>query len=181
MQYLVRNPYNPTIIKNIFSDDFIEECIQKSDHYTTIGDPNEPIGWKKVLDNKSFNNHKISSDELEIKMINREVVDPILPKIKKMANNENIKPSGYFIYPPSGFMGWHTNCNSPHIRLYITYASEDKKSFFRYRHPETKEIITDYDDKGITIRQFEVIDKPPYFWHCVGSDCIRISLGYRIL
>ena len=77
-------------------------------------------------------------------------------------------------------MGWHTNFKYPCKRLYITYASEDKKSFFRYRDPETGEIITDYDDKGITIRQFYVSRKPPYFWHCVGSDCIRISLGYRI-
>ena len=34
---------------------------------------------------------------------------------------------------------------------------QDKKSFFRYKHPETNEIITDYDDKGITVRQFFIL------------------------
>jgi len=72
----------------------------------------------------------------------------------------------------------NTNYKSPGKRLYVTYASEDKKSFFRYRDPETKEIITDYDDKGITTRQFYVPKKSPYFWHCVGSDCTRVSFGY---
>ena len=41
-------------------------------------------------------------------------------------------------------------------------------------------MITDYDNKGITVRQFKVTDKPPYFWHCVGSECDRVSFGYTL-
>jgi len=179
MQYLFRNSYDISTLKNIFTEDLINDCLQKSRHYTTVGDPNDPIGWEKVL-NKPFIKHKTTSDEKDFKIIDRDVVDPILPKVREMVGKQRIKSSGNFIYPPSGFMGWHTNSNAAGKRLYITYASEDKKSFFRYKHPETNEIITDYDDKGITIRQFYISKKPPYFWHCVGSDCLRISLGYRI-
>ena len=88
--------------------------------------------------------------------------------------------SGQFYYPPTGYMGWHTNCGDPCERFYITWASEDKKSFFRYYDYEKDEIITDYDDKGLTVRQFKVPESPPYFWHCVGSECDRFSVGFLV-
>ena len=75
-------------------------------------------------------------------------------------------------------MGWHTNYDQPGHRLYITYSSENNKSFFRYRNRGENQIMTDYDDKGITIREFLVPYKKPYFWHCVGSECDRISFGF---
>tara|TARA_B100001996_G_C18528487_1_gene542073 strand:+ start:129 stop:701 length:573 start_codon:yes stop_codon:yes gene_type:complete len=89
-----------------------------------------------------------------------------------------LKESGYFYYPKEGFMGWHTNHNETEDRLYITFAEEDKQSFFRYY--ENGSIITDYDNKGITIRRFSIPSKPPYFWHCVGSYCRRFSFGYKM-
>ena len=90
-----------------------------------------------------------------------------------------VQARGQFYYPPTGYMGWHTNCESPGERFYITWASEDKKSFFRYYDHEKDEIITDYDDKGITVRQFTITKSAPYFWHCVGSECDRFSFGFR--
>ena len=75
-------------------------------------------------------------------------------------------------------MGWHTNHDTSEDRLYITYTDEDKKSFFRYYEDES--IITDYDNKGITIRRFSVAGGPPFFWHCVGSKTDRYSFGYRL-
>ena len=88
--------------------------------------------------------------------------------------------SGQFYYPSTGYMGWHTNCGTPGERFYITWASEDKKSFFRYYDYEKDEIITDYDDKGLTVRQFKVTEAEPYFWHCVGSECDRFSYGFLV-
>jgi hypothetical protein len=91
-----------------------------------------------------------------------------------------VQPRGQFYYPPTGYMGWHTNCGAPGERFYITWASEDKKSFFRYYDYEKDEIITDYDDKGLTVRQFKVTGAAPYFWHCVGSECDRFSYGFLV-
>ena len=75
-------------------------------------------------------------------------------------------------------MGWHTNHDNPLERVYITYATEERKSFFRYI--DNGKMITDYDNKGITVRQFKVTDKPYIFWHCVGSECDRVSFGYTL-
>ena len=90
-----------------------------------------------------------------------------------------VQLSGDFYYPPTGFMGWHTNHDAPCERLYINYASADKKSFFRYF--EGGQIVTDYDKIGMNARKFTCPGEPPYFWHCVGSECDRISFGFKLL
>lgn len=53
--------------------------------------------------------------------------------------------TGRFWYPNNGFMGWHNNSIYPGFRFYCTHAQEANKSFFRYRNPYTKEIITSWD------------------------------------
>ena len=104
--------------------------------------------------------------------------DEVLKVIQDLFPDLLVECSGYFLYPPTGFMGWHTNHDNPTDRIYISYATKDKQSFFRYY--ENGEIITDYDDAGITARRFTVADRPPYFWHCVGSQCDRISIGFTL-
>ena len=101
-------------------------------------------------------------------------------RVLKYKYGLKVEPRGQFYYPPTGYMGWHTNCGTPGERFYITWASEDKKSFFRYYDHEKDEIITDYDDKGLTVRQFKVTESEPYFWHCVGSECDRFSYGFLV-
>ena len=98
--------------------------------------------------------------------------------LKEFFPGYKLEQSGCFYYPVGGFMGWHTNHDRTEDRLYITYTEEDKKSFFRYY--EDGNIITDYDNKGITIRRFSISGELPYFWHCVGSYTNRFSFGYRL-
>ena len=81
-------------------------------------------------------------------------------------------------YNPTSYMGWHTNHRVPGTRIYVIWSTGVESSFFRYYDKENDKIITDYDDKGLTIRQFEVTEQDP-LWHCVG--CItgkRFSLGF---
>lgn len=89
-----------------------------------------------------------------------------------------IEVSGHFWYPPGGFMGWHTNLRKPGWRLYITYAEEAGKSFFRYRDPLTREVFTCSDDNW-NCRVFLIRPDAP-LWHSVYSDTNRHSFGYRI-
>jgi len=98
--------------------------------------------------------------------------------VQELYPNKKINISGHWYYPNQGYIGWHTNCDRPSKRLYITYASENKKSFFRYL--KNKEVITCYDNKGITIREFDIPEMPEFFWHCVGSECDRYSFGFKI-
>jgi len=122
------------------------------------------------------NRHSFSSSVLHI-----ERQDALIRRIiKKYASYNQIIHSNHLLYPKTGWMGWHTNYEYPCDRIYITYATEDKKSFFRYYDYEKDKIITDYDNKGITVRRFNIPSSEPYFWHCVGSDCDRISFGFRL-
>jgi hypothetical protein len=98
--------------------------------------------------------------------------------IQRSFPENDVEVSGYFHYPKTGFMTWHTNSDVPCKRLYITWAKESKKSFFRYFKDE--KVITDYDEAGLTFRIFDIKKEPPFLWHCVGSETDRISFGFRI-
>ena len=103
----------------------------------------------------------------------------ILEVLKEIYPDKALYCGGHFYYPPTGYMGWHTNYAVTDDRVYVTYSSESNKSFFRYL--ENGKVVTDYDDEGLTFRRFSLSNKEPYFWHCVGSECDRFSFGFRLL
>jgi len=86
--------------------------------------------------------------------------------------------SGHFWYPSGSYMGWHTNSGVPGWRVYINYAEEEGKSFFRYRDSVTSEITT-LMDKRWNIRIFRITSEHP-LWHAVYSGTNRFSLGYIV-
>lgn len=82
--------------------------------------------------------------------------------------------SGYW-YPKGGYIGWHTNETNIGWRLYISYCQDPGKSYFRYRDPITKDIITSPDPEW-GFRIFKITKQDP-LWHCVYSDTNRYSIG----
>ena len=112
----------------------------------------------------------------------REKVDRMIAaRIQALFQNGSelaVWPSGNFWYPPDGFMGWHTHLNLPGWRLYINYSEEGSHSFFRYRDPETGEVVTAWD-KGWNFRLFRVSQEKP-IWHALYSGTNRFSLSYLI-
>lgn len=102
----------------------------------------------------------------------------LLYLIEEIYQGRLVNGSGAFYYPRTGYMPWHTNSNSVGTRLYIAWADQDKQSFFRYK--KGGEIITDWDSKGLNIREFEIPELPEQYWHCVGSNCNRYSFGFHI-
>ena len=154
--------------KNIIEVPEWEEKINE-DAFLELYNKNEPQD-----SNNSKNLFKNELDEVGLNFWINDIEKILSKKYKP------ITIRGSFYYPPTGYMGWHTNCNVPGQRIYITWASENKKSFFRYYDSEKNEIVTDYDNKGITIRQFTIPESAPHFWHCIGSKCDRFSFGFMI-
>jgi hypothetical protein len=112
----------------------------------------------------------------------REVADTLLRDRLRMIVGDpglELRASGHFWYPPGSYMGWHTNVRVPGWRAYVTYAAEPARSFFRYRDPQTGEVVTSWDD-GWDLRVFRVDPRHP-FWHSVYSGTDRYSFGYRLL
>jgi hypothetical protein len=81
-------------------------------------------------------------------------------------------------YPPNGgYLGWHIDLTGD--RIYSAWA--EGESFFRYRDPETGEVITSWDKpKQWSFRIFTFDEKNP-MWHCVYAKDLRVSIGYRFI
>lgn len=87
-----------------------------------------------------------------------------------------LAPTGQYWYPPGGYMGWHTNSRYPGWRIYLTHSTGPGRSFFRYRDPESGDVITS-EDAEWSLRLFRVAVEAP-LWHCVRADADRFSFGY---
>ena len=146
------------------SDSILLDLIENSDRFDD---------YQKANNNKKL----IYLDQSFTKKYNSKFIYFLQKKFLK----SSILLSGNFLYPKNGYMGWHTNADTPYLRCYITY-SENGDSYFKYRDPITKEIITDKDDLGWTLRYFKISNKiDELLWHCVYSNTTRISMGYRII
>tara|TARA_Y100001938_G_scaffold137440_1_gene201605 strand:+ start:1028 stop:1936 length:909 start_codon:yes stop_codon:yes gene_type:complete len=92
----------------------------------------------------------------------------------------------YFWYKPNNVMGWHSNCNNAGMRVYFVWCDEDNKSFFRWQDPTTGKIHTKWEKKGWNINWFSLVGHcidygvNNLFWHCVHSECNRISFSYKV-
>jgi hypothetical protein len=130
------------------------------------------FGEKKIKD------AILDDDVAQLRRVVDENVSERLQDIFNCNHRLSIASSGHFWYPQGSYMGWHTNSGAPGWRIYINYVEEPGKSFFRYRHPVTGEIITLWDDVW-NMRVFRVTAERP-LWHCVYSNTNRFSLGYVV-
>jgi hypothetical protein len=89
-----------------------------------------------------------------------------------------LSAAGQWWYPPGTYFGWHTNQGYPGWRLYLSYAEEPGRSFFRYRDPVGGEIVTSADGRW-DLRFFEV-SAERLFWHAIASDTHRFSVGWMV-
>jgi len=81
--------------------------------------------------------------------------------------------SGNMIYPPNGYMSWHTNSGKPGTRLYAAWSETGESGMLFVDN--TGKPYVDYDKPGWNIRTF----KCPT-WHAVFSKCWRVSIGWRL-
>lgn len=80
--------------------------------------------------------------------------------------------SGRMIYPPGGYMDWHTNGDWPGIRMYAAWSENGNSGMLWYKDGKT---IVDYDKPGWNIRTFSCPE-----WHAVFSNCWRVSVGWHL-
>ena len=185
---VVRNPFPPDLKEEIRK--IVEPSIFKIKRNISVKYVNNAatfIDEKALIKQKEEHEFEIDAAKNRsnlkdfskyLERIKSTVVDELTKILKDVYPNMRVRLSGSFLYPDTGYMGWHTNHLDPCKRIYIVYAEEAQRSFFRYE--EDGKIITDFDDLGLTIREFDIPSTQPYFWHCVGSTCNRFSFGFRI-
>lgn len=185
---VVRNPFPPDLKEEIRK--IVEPSILKIKRNVSVKYVNNAatfIDEKALIKQKEEHEFEIDAAKNRsnlkdfskyLERIKSTAVDELTKILKDVYPSMRVRLSGSFLYPDTGYMGWHTNHLDPCKRIYIVYAEEAQRSFFRYE--EDGKIITDFDDLGLTIREFDIPSTQPYFWHCVGSTCNRFSFGFRI-
>lgn len=159
----------------------VEKAVPKIQYKAKLDGIRRVEDWRcHVLDDSLNTTEDVATADINTNLYNFGVDEThkLLHVVKTLYPDNNVIGSGAFLYPPTGYMGWHTNSDSPGKRLYIVYCDEDNQSFFKYY--KDGKVITDYDKKGINIREFDIPEPPEYLWHCVGSNCNRYSFGFRI-
>lgn len=87
--------------------------------------------------------------------------------------------TGSKLYPPGGFLDWHTNSDHPGRRIYLIW-NEAPGSFFRYKDPNSGRFHTVEDAVGWCFRTFVVAPAhTPPLWHCVYAAGDRFAMGFR--
>lgn len=161
----------------LVSEDMLAEVLQKGTDVHGISRHPE-ISNVVVFNAKNIGSAVMSEDVLALRdRIDGMVADKVRETFD-IGKGWGVTCSGHFWYPPGGYMGWHTNSSVPDWRLYISYAEEPDKSFFRYRDPGSHEIVTAMDH-GWAVRLF-LVDRDTPLWHAIYSDTNRFSLGYRV-
>jgi hypothetical protein len=165
-------------------------------------DPNLPI-----LSDEFIKKHNINSTEhsdkvnnkrysLEVAEIFKWIYDVSLPPfnvlkdlistIETISGKKFQRVRGNFLYPPGGFMGWHTNSDVPGTRCYVVYNDKENEGYFKYLDRKTGPapfITTSHDREGWNIRFFDITSSPrDYLWHCVyAGNSFRISYGFMLV
>jgi len=133
---------------------------------------------EEYLDIIKINDNVIGEHRYMFNFSHLNLSDKLYSYVEEMFPEYKALASGYFYYPKGGYMSWHTNSDKPEKHVYITYVDDPGKSFFR-SYVDNK-IITDWDSEKLTVRTFDIVNKKPYYWHCVYSDCNRFSFGFRL-
>lgn len=159
------------------SDDQFAERIHQDRLFELIRDfGNKDRGDEDVSKYKIQYENLVSRDEIKDQAID------YFKFIGLISESDEICISGNGYYPRNSYMGFHTNACQPGFRIYMNWASENRRSGLAYY----KEGITDkveysFDRKGWNIRKFPTHADPHPFWHLVFSKCDRISIGFRII
>ena len=106
----------------------------------------------------------------------------LISKTKQNFNIKTLRISNTFgcykkIKNHDGYMGWHTNSNSPGYRFYFVYNTDDNSSFMRFINPKNGKMITQHEPKGWSLNVFQIGNYVDPLWHCVYTKTQRFSIG----
>lgn len=96
----------------------------------------------------------------------------VLDSLRTFLNFDNYYTAGYY---PKGYVGWHDDVDINGYYIMLTYCTSNT-GFFRYRDPETEEIITCNDEIGWLAKGVKLgTSEKEILWHCAVSDTPRYT------
>ena len=112
-----KNYYDISIFNDIIDEKFIDDCMNSANK----GEYSVQQDWLEKLDNPCFNANINIADEKNIMKFDKRFADKLLSNVKNLVGHDRVETSGHFIYPPTGYMGWHTNHTNPCTLHYICH------------------------------------------------------------
>lgn len=106
-----------------------------------------------------------------------EHLSAIQEAVAKSFKGYNLSLSGLHYYPAGSYMGWHTNSDTPALRVYITWGSGDRGMRFVI---DGKVVTVPETSPEPTAVMFNCTPPPSPLWHSVYSEGERFSIGYRL-
>ncbi len=174
-----------------FNNDFINSVLDKDDRYWLDSNikSNEEVDLQSVLGknelekimNDKTHNYSVAKhmDMWRLSLKKNDSFESFRKKLKEnFFNGFQVKYKGCFYYNGDGYMGWHTNCESPGRRLYMTWNSSDK-SYFMWHDGE---MINNFKEPaGWSFKLFDINKcSENKTWHSVYAGSERISIGMQI-
>lgn len=129
----------------------------------------------------------LSPDYLAFRDLTCDVIPALKPLLGSVAghihdllpfNAAQLVNSGQALYGAGGSMGWHTNEDKPGLRIYCTWAEKANANYFRYRDPDSGEIVTLPEPQGWMVKSFYIPPRPRQLWHCLYAGSRRIGIGF---
>lgn len=157
------------------------------------GDPALIDMWLKGTDNHSgFPEQHFASPISKMVRMDPEIWSDFQERVKFDFAKELGAHSSALLnfYTIGGFVGWHTNWNSPSYQILLTWSSTGK-SFFRFwdksrdngdHPPKTSHVKTIHEVPGWQAKWFYFghrHEHDHHLWHCAWSGCNRLTLAYK--
>lgn len=119
---------------------------------------------------------KLESDRLAIKILECVSLSRLQEWVEQQYPDYIFNISNTIIYPPGGYIGWHTNANQVGLRLYLHWVENVGQSSFKYW--DGSQVVDDTENEKCFMRIFRITDAANPFWHCVDSNTWRVSIGF---
>ena len=145
--------------------------------------------WFELSDDTEGGEVKILSNQelIELSKVDIDIFEKLDSQYKIVYNDINDRLSLELgvshsalsqMYPPNGFIAWHTNENAIGANLIFTW-SETGDGYFEYLDKEGKKVrMQDKVGWSCKAGYFGERDDDKHVYHCARTNCKRITLSY---
>lgn len=157
-------------------DEYRKEVIEQGPAHE--GFPDMIVGYNFKLADRSHAFFEKDADPI----FKRDLTHKLSDLNGKMMNFLSVKHNALCaVYPPGGFISWHSNHNAPGYNLIFSY-SETGDGHFSYVHPETKEVVKCEDTAGKWTCKAAYFgpwaEQDKVLYHAAETDCWRVTVSY---
>lgn len=157
-------------------DPDVEELVEPilEEWLSRHGESEEVVISRRIFDRLSCP----GEDRLHPLSRNLNLLEEMPQQLELIAGLYGAEPRNGLVFAPGTHLPWHTNSDEPGVRLYFIYNAQEG-SVFRYRCPDTDQVITEEEPAGWSAREFE-IPEAGLLWHTVFAAGLRLSIGLRL-